>query len=488
MTTPILILAVIGVAWVAWMAWVVRECSRRQRLLPLGRAIVYHGLTFGAVIMGLPFYWMLITSVKTFHDAQAYPPRWVPLRTVCTLDSDAEGTIYEVIKGDPRGGILGGYAYVLVKTEQHPNGEIRGQIKPPSSLNLDSREPVTFKIALNARQADKQKESEGEGRGTITIDPTSNTLTYDMSFRNLSSAITGVSIHGYSKTKRAAPELLKLAHTDGKASGIVTYTAAQEWGELVLLPKVMPAEQIIRSTTVLPSQVSNVKRELYFKIGNYAEAWVAPKVTTFGQYFWVSIFTAVTTTIGTLLTGALAAFAFAKMRFRGKGAFFYIILMTMMVPGQVLLIPSYIILQYLGWLDTYLALIVPWLASVFTIFLMRQFFMTIPDDLWDAAQIDGSSRFRFLFIVVLPLSKPVMITAGIFTFLGNWNSLLWPLIVTTRPEMRTIMVGLQTYNTEAGGEFHLLMAASTMAILPIVVAFFFLQKFFIAGIARTGLK
>lgn len=234
-----------------------------------------------------------------------------------------------------------------------------------------------------------------------------------------------------------------------------------------------------------------------FHFENFKLAWLWPSGTlygdpprplTFGRYFYVSIVTGVLSTGGTLITSALAAYAFAKMRFIGRGLFFYIVLATMMVPGQVLLIPNFVILQYLHWLDTFKALIVPWLASVFCIFLMRQFFITIPDDLWDAAQIDGAGRFRFLWMVIIPLSKPVMITSGIFTFLMSWNSLLWPLIVTNRPEMRTLMVGLQNFNQDAGSDYHLLMAASTMAVLPVVILFFLLQRFFIAGIARTGLK
>jgi len=226
---------------------------------------------------------------------------------------------------------------------------------------------------------------------------------------------------------------------------------------------------------------------------NYRKAWYAPEVATrgsvnFGRYFFVSLFAGLLSTTGTLLTSALAAFAFARMNFPGKGIFFYLVLTTMMVPGQVLLIPNFLTLGTLGWLDTYLALIAPFLASVFTIFLMRQFFMTIPDDLWDAAQVDGMGRFRFLWGVVAPLSKPVFITAGIFLFLGNWNALLWPLIVTSTPQMRTLMVGLQTFNEEAGSEFELLMSASAMAVVPVVVLFFVLQRFFIQGIARTGLK
>ena len=220
---------------------------------------------------------------------------------------------------------------------------------------------------------------------------------------------------------------------------------------------------------------------------NYPRAWNEPEVS-FTRYYFVSTWTTILATTGTLITSILAAYPFAKMRFYGSGLFFYLILATMMVPGEVLLIPKYIILNSLGWLDTYEALVVPWLASVFSIFLMRQFFRTIPDDLWDASQIDGAGRWRYLWLVMVPLSKPVLITSGLFSFIGTWNSLLWPLIVTSSAEMRTLMVGLQVFTSTAGSEYQLLMAASTFCILPVVVIFFFLQRFFIEGIARSGLK
>ncbi|HMX62613.1 MAG TPA: carbohydrate ABC transporter permease [Candidatus Sumerlaeota bacterium] len=235
------------------------------------------------------------------------------------------------------------------------------------------------------------------------------------------------------------------------------------------------------------------KKVINLDLKNFRRAWYKPEDSSRGQvnfftYFWVSIVSSGIATGGTLITAALAAFAFARLEFYGKNFLFYLVLGTMMVPGQVLLIPNFLILSKLGWLDTYAALTVPWLTSVFTIFLMRQFFMTIPTDLWDAARVDGISRFRYLWQVVFPLSKPVFITAGIFDFLNNWNSLLWPLIVTSTPARRTLMVGLQNLNEEAVAEFHILMAASCFAILPVVVIFFFLQRFFIEGIARTGLK
>lgn len=256
-----------------------------------------------------------------------------------------------------------------------------------------------------------------------------------------------------------------------------------------VMREVAEPEKVFR---VLPDQTTSTM-VLSPETRNFARVWYRPETTSRGQvnfltYFLVSLITSAIATAGTLFTSALAAFAFARLEFVGKDAAFYAILATMMVPGQVLLIPNFLILSALGLLDTYAALVVPWLASVFTIFLMRQFFMTIPEDLWDAARIDGTSRFRYLWQIVMPLSKPVFITAGIFDFLNNWNSLLWPLIVTSTPSKRTLMVGLQNLSEDANAEFHILMAASCLAVFPVVVAFFFLQRFFIEGIARTGLK
>jgi multiple sugar transport system permease protein len=221
---------------------------------------------------------------------------------------------------------------------------------------------------------------------------------------------------------------------------------------------------------------------------NYAEAWNAPgEGVSFTRYFAVSLTVGFAATAGALLTSALAAYAFAWMPFFGRRVLFWLVVATMMVPAQVLLMPNYLILAELGWLDRYAALIVPWSANVFSIFLLRQFFAQIPADLWEAARIDGAGRMGFLLWVALPLGRPALVTAGLFCFLGNWNSLMWPLIVTTSPQMRTLMVGLQTFSDAAGTDFHLLAAASTIAILPTAILFFFLQRVFTEGVARTGM-
>lgn len=222
-----------------------------------------------------------------------------------------------------------------------------------------------------------------------------------------------------------------------------------------------------------------------FVWSNYVDAWNS---APFARYFYNTIVVAVLSTGGTLVTSALAAYAFARMEFYGREAIFAIFLGTMMIPEQVTMIPNYITIFQLGWKDTYAGLVVPWIVSVFSIFLMRQFFMTIPRELEDAAAIDGCGRLGFLRQVVIPLSRPVFLTAGLFAFLGSWNAFLWPLIITDTPEMRTVQIGLATFSQEFGTEQALLMAASTFTIMPIVIIYFFVQKQFIQGIARSGLK
>ncbi len=218
---------------------------------------------------------------------------------------------------------------------------------------------------------------------------------------------------------------------------------------------------------------------------NYVMAW---KSAPFGIYYVNTAFVSIVTTVLEVIFAAMAAYAFAIMRFAGKNFIFALFLGTMMIPGEVLLVPNFITISKLGWIDTYYALIVPWIVSVFAIFLMRQHFMTLPSELKDAAMIDGCSHFRFLWAVVAPLSKPTIITSALLKFVGSWNAFLWVLIVTNKDKYRTLPVGLQTFSTDVGTVYNQLMAAATFSILPIVVLFLFTQKYFIRGVARTGLK
>jgi ABC-type glycerol-3-phosphate transport system permease component len=221
------------------------------------------------------------------------------------------------------------------------------------------------------------------------------------------------------------------------------------------------------------------------RFGNYIEAW---QMAPFGRYFLNSIFISTTTVTAVLVTSTLAAYAFARIDFYGRDVLFMVFLATLMVPFEVTMIPNFILIRDLGWYDTYWAMIVPFSASVFGVFLLRQFFATIPSDYYDAAVLDGCGHLRFLWEIVLPLSRPALITVGLFTFLGSWNALLWPLIVTRTQEIRPIMLGLAEFISEAGTQTQLLMAAATLTILPVVIFYFFAQREFIEGLASGGLK
>ena len=197
---------------------------------------------------------------------------------------------------------------------------------------------------------------------------------------------------------------------------------------------------------------------------------------------------AVSVTLGHLIIGSLAAFSFARIKVAGGRVIFLLYLATIMIPAQVLLIPQYLIVHRLGWIDSYLGLIVPTLAGAFSMFLLRQFFLTIPVDLEDAALIDGCSWYRIYATIILPLSKPALASVTIIIFTENWNSFLWPLVVTNRMHMRNVQVGLAIFRAEFVTYWPELMAACTFVTIPTLAIFLIFQKNFVRGIATTGLK
>jgi multiple sugar transport system permease protein len=233
------------------------------------------------------------------------------------------------------------------------------------------------------------------------------------------------------------------------------------------------------------SQIETVRKKPSFQFSNFVKAF---KKVPFALYFYNTIYVSFLSLIGILITGLLSAYAFARMEFRGRDFFFYLFLSMMMVPQPIYMISSYVLLDKLNWLDTYNALIIPWTANIFTIFLFRQHFKALPKELFDAASIDGCSVFGMLWRIVIPLSKPIIATASIFSVISSWNSFMWPLVMINRPELRVLQVGLSYFNQEASTQTTLLMAASTFSIVPILILFFFAQKQIIASYAKTGLK
>lgn len=222
------------------------------------------------------------------------------------------------------------------------------------------------------------------------------------------------------------------------------------------------------------------------RLANYSEAWNSGP---WKLYFLNSIIYSAAHIVGQVGTAYMAAYAFARLRFSGRDALFLSLLATMMIPGQVTIISLYLLLSNLGWVDTYRGLLVPGLASVFGIFMLRQFLLGVPAEIEEAAKIDGAGRIYIMIRIVSPLIKPAVISLVIFILLGTWNDFFWPLIVTSSPSMRTVQTGLAMFRDQYGTvNLGVIMAASIIVMMPIVIAYIFAQKQFIEGIATSGLK
>ncbi len=240
-------------------------------------------------------------------------------------------------------------------------------------------------------------------------------------------------------------------------------------------------------------------------VSNYIYAW---ETAQFGQYFRNSVVVSIITIVGTVLFSITAAYAFALLEFPGKNLIFFMFLATIMIPDTVLLIPNFMIVRYLDqaqwfgmqWFNNWPVLTIPFFASAFSVFLLRQFFAQIPRDLWDAAQLDGAGHIRYLTQVVLPLSVPPILTVILFTFIQSWNALAWPILVASSRNptgtffgipwetWRPITAGLQAFVDEAGANQQWMMAASVIAMAPVLILYFIFQKQFIENLSRTGIK
>ena len=207
-----------------------------------------------------------------------------------------------------------------------------------------------------------------------------------------------------------------------------------------------------------------------------------------GRYFLNSTILAVSVSFISLIVNSLAGFAFAKYYFKGRKQIFLFLLSSMIIPGQVTMLPVFLLLNKLGLLNTYFGIILPGMASIFGIFLIRQYLISIPDSLMEAAYIDGANAFQIYWKIILPLAKPVLVTLALFTFMGTWNDFLWPLIVMTKEEMYTLPVGLASLVGEHVQDTELMMAGSVITIIPVLIVFLVLQKYYVQGILLGGVK
>lgn len=218
--------------------------------------------------------------------------------------------------------------------------------------------------------------------------------------------------------------------------------------------------------------------------GNFAKAW---NYLPFGRFMLNGLIVAGVGTILVVFTSAMAAYAFSRLKWRGRDGIFLIYLGTLMVPQEVLIVPMFIIMRNLGWVNSYQALIIPWAFTAFGTFLLRQFFLTLPDELEEASRIDGASRWTSFTRIILPLAKPALGTLAVFTFIGYWNSFLWPLLIVSDVNMATVPLGLNMFLGQTGNQWNLLMAASTISVIPSAIIVIALQRYLVSGIALSGM-
>ncbi|MCF8001754.1 MAG: carbohydrate ABC transporter permease [Halanaerobiales bacterium] len=245
----------------------------------------------------------------------------------------------------------------------------------------------------------------------------------------------------------------------------------------MVLSSIKPARELLRMP---PTWIPNE-----FTLQNFVGVFEA---MPFGRYFFNSVFVSTINTIVGVFSSALTGYIFAKYQFKGSNILFLFILGALMIPFQVIMIPLYNIAVSWGWNNSYLVLTIPYFFNIFGIFLMRQFMLTVPDDLIDAATIDGCSHFGIFFRIVLPIVKPAIAALTIFLFMASWNSYLWPLITIDSPQFTTLPLGLGKFSFYRATQYDLLIAASLMVLLPIIIVFIIAQKQFIRGIALSGMK
>lgn len=446
----------------------------------LGRGILYLVLILGAMTMVLPFFWMISTSVMTSGEANS--GRWLPrmTRVVCPY--------VNLIKYDKNGTV----------TDLAVSPNLR---KGEQELHTDSYYVEIQKAETDGLWMFRLVDNRSDPVAIVPVDQPQGSLTDDWQPIPLGGGLvdTGRGLTITFGAPSSYPADTEMTRRSGASR--TEYVNCCEYSSDVLEKQMADRGERAYTGRPIPEDLSacrttGSKIKYFFNEfigGNYYQAW---KTAKFSQYMWNSIRITAITMIGILIVSTLAAYAFARIKFPGKDLMFALLLSTMMVPETVTMIPNFLtvtgnnpFLPWIKWYDNWPALTVPFMAGFFNIFLLRQFFAQIPDELFDAAQIDGAGHFRFLFQVVLPLSKAPIMTVVIFSFIGSWNALLWPLIATKAgSDWWPISVGLQNFVSEAGPQTHLWMAAACISMLPVLLLYFLAQKQFIEGIATTGLK
>ncbi|MBN1179344.1 MAG: carbohydrate ABC transporter permease [Anaerolineae bacterium] len=428
--------------------------KRSFRIHPV-RILMYTLLVLGALVCIFPFIWMFLTSFKTYgeHSTRVFWPRALTIAPYTDLPESYE-----------------------LELELSPTSTDAWGGAPSSQLPLMEGQ---FELCQVAAPVQDQMDRSGvELPVTVLIliaDTNSEVDGYDTFYYTVESRVI------QQGTTRA------LLGQRWKAPYYLSAPDMQRWGPQLIVTDNDPEHFTLRVTW----------QPVTMFLFNYLDGWTE---SDFGKYMWNSVRLTVIQVVGVVLFSTMASYALARMNFPGRNVVFTLFLATLMLPEVVTLIPNFYIVIQLNrffentfgiqnaWLNNWTALTIPFMASTFSIFLLRQFFAQIPNELYDAALIDGCGHTRFLVQIVIPLSKAPLMSVVIFNGIWSWNSFLWPLIVTTRDTWRPITVGLSKFIEEAGSRIHLMMAGAAIAIIPILILYFFTQKQFTEGITTTGLK
>ncbi len=261
---------------------------------------------------------------------------------------------------------------------------------------------------------------------------------------------------------------------------------------VVTLTMVVPFVWMVTTSLKEPNSTFEYPPQLIPDEFNFENYQMLFTLVPFGRYILNTLFVTLMTVLGQVVICSLAAYGFARLKFIGRDILFILYLGTMMIPYQVTLIPLFLIVFGLGWIDRYEGLIIPWISSAFGIFLLRQAFLGVPRDYQEAARIDGASEFTIYRRIFLPLNGPALATLAVFAFMGTWTDLLWPLLISRSPEMRTLELGLAYFNSSTSAfrqtNWPLVMSASVVVMLPVLIVYIFAQRYFVEGISLSGVK
>lgn len=418
-------LVLLGTASVGLMALAGRSASGRG----WGRTLVTHtALLAGCAVFGLPFAWLLVTSFKEDKDLITRDGKvvWVPKVSQLVPYNDAQNPLME--------GTLDG------KTVQGP---------------------------IVARTAD----------GKLQIDVVKP------------SSMRGMTLMASPSQVRAVPKMVPVVTGSFGGKRITGMVVEEMEGGSRRVRITRPPELVGVEYVALPKDVEAV-RNVGLRVANYPESleYLPPETNNGLVYLKNTLLLVVLSVIGTILSSALVAYGFSRLRFPGRNLLFTVLLSTMMLPAAVTLLPTFLIFRTLGWIDTLLPIWAPtFFAGAFNVFLLRQFFSTIPMELEDAAKIDGCSYLRTFWQVMLPQIKPALAVIAIWTFMGAWNNFMGPLIYISSPENMPLSYALQMFQSERGSEAGLMMAFATMSMAPVLLLFFFAQKYFIEGVTLSGM-